>query len=830
MGVLGTLAVALALHPLHPAARCDTLDWQDLTPARGVVDHRPAGRWHDDMLTGNGTLGALVPGHALDERIVVSDSRLFMPWRAPILPPNTAAYLPEIRRLIASGKYQDAADLVVRRATEENPLYAHKRWTDPLAPAFDLRLRQDSAGGTTGYVRSVDYETGVVTVRWRDGRGVYERRVFVSRPDSVLVLSLRSLSGAPVDARVGLVRHPMDSVDDYWQPRKKLEQGIRSTTVRAEDGGWIEYRSMFERTAPASDAVRRVLPAVGYEGVARVVATGGTAEAVGEGIRVRGARRVLVLVDLRVLPKAGVDAISSLHARLAALTPDFDRLLDRHRRIHTRIYDRVRLRLGSGEAPVSVEALDSLRADGTLSPALLERTFDADRYTSLSSCGALPPTLQGIWTGTWGAPWSSDFTLDGNLEVAVAGYLPGNMGECMDGVLSYVESLVPQARINARRLYGARGILMPSRSSTFGVNNHFDRTWPMTFWTAGAGWLAHLFWEEWRYTGDTTFLRSRALPFMEQTALFYDDFLVRGADGRYVFTPSYSPENAPANTGSQAAVNATMDIGVARELLRELIAAADTLGVDRDSVPKWQAMLARMPPYLVNGDGALKEWAWPGLQDDYDHRHASHLYPLFHGLSPEFAADSSLRAAARVAIDRRVDFRRRQGGEMAFGLVQLGMAAISLGYPEPVSFVFDRLLNDFHFRSLNPSHNRRELFNVDISGGFPALLIRSLVDVDGGTLHVMRAFPSTRLPRGELDGARLPRRILVRSLAWRPGSVRLQLVSDVDQSIDLQLPAGVTRVTIDGHDATGRLVHESLLPAVGLPAGERTPIEVRLAR
>src|SRR3546814_18991080 len=33
-----------------------------------------------------------------------------------------------------------------------------------------------------------------------------------------------------------------------------------------------------------------------------------------------------------------------------------------------------------------------------------------------------------------------------------------------------------------------------------------------------------------------------------------------------------------------------------------------------------------MPPYRTTEDGTLKEWGWPGLDENYDQRHVSHLY------------------------------------------------------------------------------------------------------------------------------------------------------------------------------------------------------------
>jgi hypothetical protein len=45
-------------------------------------------------------------------------------------------------------------------------------------------------------------------------------------------------------------------------------------------------------------------------------------------------------------------------------------------------------------------------------------------------------------------------------------------------------------------------------------------------------------------------------------------------------------------------------------------------------------MLERMPEYAINSDGALREWLWPGLEDNYAHRHVSHLYGLYDMIDP----------------------------------------------------------------------------------------------------------------------------------------------------------------------------------------------------
>ena len=178
--VLATLLAALGIAGISAGA--------DPAPQRGFVSARPAATWEHALVSGNGKYGAMVMGQPLDETIILNHARLFMPLNRPLPPVDTASHLPEIRRMFSEGQYQQAADYVVALATKAN--YGAKRWTDPFIPAFDLRVRTPAEGEVKDYQRSVDFQTGVAAVRWRDDRGEFCRRLFVSRPDDVVVLSI----------------------------------------------------------------------------------------------------------------------------------------------------------------------------------------------------------------------------------------------------------------------------------------------------------------------------------------------------------------------------------------------------------------------------------------------------------------------------------------------------------------------------------------------------------------------------------------------------------------------------------------------------------------
>ncbi|MBG0820838.1 glycoside hydrolase N-terminal domain-containing protein [Planomonospora sp. ID91781] len=708
----------------------------------GVVSSAATGDWERALITGNGRQGALVYGEPGEFRVTLSHERLFLPVTEPLPPPHTARVLSELHALLYGGRPREAAERVAGLAAEEHPGYAETRWIDPLVPAATLAFSTRAPGGVR---RTCDFTTGLVTQE----HGPARQEVFASRPADVVAVRL---SGAG-----GLLR--------LLPPDGEPPVPVRFTSETAP--GRLVLRADLPECRPGA--------MTGYTVECRV---DGEAEALPDGLAVRGEALVLVRTVVHGVGRAGGEPYP-----LDGLPADFGRLLDEHAAVHGGLLARSEVRLPDG-GPV-------------------ERLFTAGRYAVISSSGELPPTLQGVWTGTYDPPWRSGFTMDGNLASAVAALPCTGTPELMLPVFDLADAMMDDFRQNARRLYGCRGILVPAHLSTHGLHNHFGPVWCLTFWTAGAGWLARLYHDHYAHTGDLAFLRERALPFMTEAALFYEDFLDGGGD----FVPSYSPENTPAGGDSQACVNATMDVAVVRDLLRNLVRACELLGLDP---ARWWRLLERLPVYRIAPTGELAEWIGPrhladgapagtagggaggradggspggtggggggGLPaDNHAHRHASHLYPLWYERDPAFD-DPRLAAAAELAVRRRLEWWRGEGSdEMAFGLVQLGLAAASLGLAEEAHETLTLLATRYwREENLVSTHNRDAIFNVDVCGGLPALvaamLVRSSLPGAGyGRVDLLPALPEA-WPRGEARGL-VVRGGTVERLTWKPGRV-----------------------------------------------------------
>ena len=78
-------------------------------PERGFISSEPAETWEQGLICGNGTIGANVLSRPLDETIIFTHERLFLPDGAPVMPPPIGPRLFEIRRLIDRGLYRQAA-------------------------------------------------------------------------------------------------------------------------------------------------------------------------------------------------------------------------------------------------------------------------------------------------------------------------------------------------------------------------------------------------------------------------------------------------------------------------------------------------------------------------------------------------------------------------------------------------------------------------------------------------------------------------------------------------------------------------------------------------
>ncbi|MEU9411595.1 glycoside hydrolase N-terminal domain-containing protein [Streptomyces sp. NPDC048281] len=708
-------------------------------PVHGTWEPAPAARWEDAFLSGNGHHGILAFGEPNDDRVIVTQHTLVRPNGGEhARPPRLAAGLADVQDRLLAGESAAAESF-----TDGRPL----QWVQPFHPAFQIRLRRPH-GRTDGYRRSVDFTTGEVTATAAD----WTSRVFVSRADDVIVQQV-----------VGTAA--LDIALDHRLPGAPPGLGVGHGALRTPEGALLSLRARY----PDSDRA--------YTGVTLVAVTGGSTGLVPPGVRVSGADSVLLLT--RVRRHTGELDVTAEARELSDLLADqesYDALLARHLGPHRGAYTRVTLDLGADPAERALPGSELLKRPAEA--ALLERLFAAGRYHLLSASGLNPPRLTGLWTGDWDTAWSGAFTNDANVNLQTASAATAALPEVTEACAALVRRQLGDWRENARAVFGARGAVAPAHSDgESGLAYHFSREYPLHLWTAGADWLLKPLVDHDEIRGEHD---PRTAAALAEVARFYEDFLTRtDAEGHLVIVPSYSPENRPANA-SWGTVNAAMDLSAARHALRT--AADYHPGPDAD---RWRALADRLPPHRTNADGALAEWAWPGLDDTYDHRHLSHLY----GVWPLDEITPYDTPELATAAHRALELRGAEN-DSAHGHLHHALVAARLRDGARVGAALDRVLaGDFFHASLMSAHYpHRDVYNADAAHTLPAVLVEALVQSTPDRLVLLPAAPAD-LGTGRLHGIRT-RFGADLDLDWTPDGARAVLKPRRTLRVDLWTSSG----------------------------------------
>ncbi|MHC4843332.1 MAG: glycosyl hydrolase family 95 catalytic domain-containing protein [Planctomycetota bacterium] len=728
-------------------------------PEHGFISRLAASKWEESMLTGNGTTGALVPGDPLDEQIILCHEKLFMPEYPPYESPPLHKYLDRMRELTLKGQGGKASELLVEAGREVG--IDDMIWTNALIPACQLEVKSLSDKKVSNYARSVNYETGEVTTVWKAGDEVFKRSLFFSRADGIGILRISGSKPGSLNFRFRLSQLPRDKEEEWEDDEEDQDEqtsvgdGLIKEVKCGSDAKKLFYSTVFAKEWDGS--------LKGYNVEARIRIAGGNASTQAEWIAVRKADKIEILIDTELsysLPQKPIEDIDK------CMKISYSKLLKAHKTIHSEMFNRFELQIGDGtkESQTS-EQMVAASSFGNLKPELVNQLCEASRYALISSTGQIPPTLQGIWGGTWRPAWSSDFTQNGNVPSAIACGLNCNFQEVIEAHLDYMWSNMDDFRHNASGLYKAPGIYVPSRSSDSGKAYHYGYDYPHLLWYACGAWTSQFFYDYWLYTDDEEFLKERTIPFMLASMDFYEFILTKDESGKYMFLPSYSPEVGPIDK-HQLSINATMDVAALKQLIRNLLTLSEQGWIKTDKTTLWKDILENLPAYAIDESGDLKEWIWPGLENDNQHRHASHLYPLFYEVDPDFIENPELIEAAKTAIEKRLEYRRgKNGAEMAFGLVQKGLAAAHIKDTEHAYECVDWLCNSYWSPALTSYHNPGEIFNVDIAGGLPAVVAEMLIQSSAESVELLPALPK-QWPDGKISGV-LTRCGVTVDLEWK---------------------------------------------------------------
>ena len=614
---------------------------------------RPAEYFEEALVIGNGTMGATLYGGVKKDKISFNDITLWTGEpESENSSPDAFNVIPEIRTLLDNEDYEgaDKAQYKVQGHYSEN-----------YQPLGTLTIEYlDDTAGISDYHRWLDIGNATARTQYlKDGK-LFTSDYFASAPDSVIVIRLKS------ENKEGI--HALLSFDS---PLPHSSQ-VADNEISVE--GYAAYHS-FPVYYKAEDK-HRYDPERGihFKTLVRVLSVDGSVKNrySDSRIEIDGSTEVLILIANvtsfngfdKDPVKEGRNYRSHVEKRMkCTIGKTYDALREAHIRDYKYYFDRVKLDLGNTDDDIAALPTDKQLLFYTdckqQNPDLEELYFQFGRYLLISSSRTpgVPANLQGLWNESVLPPWSSNYTVNINLEENYWASGTTNLIEMQYPLIEFIANLSKTGRKTAKDYYGVeRGWCLGHNSDIWAMTcpvglNEGDPSWAC--WTMGGTWLSTHIWEHYLFTLDKGFL-CKFYPVLKGAAEFCMDWLVE-KDGKLVTSPGTSPENkyiTPDGYVGATSYGNTSDLAMIRECLIDAAEASKVLGVDKSFRKRIKKTLSRLYPYQVGKDGNLQEWYYDWQDQDPYHRHQSHLFGLYpgHHLSVEETPELAAACARTLQI------------------------------------------------------------------------------------------------------------------------------------------------------------------------------------
>ncbi|MBK8609299.1 MAG: glycoside hydrolase family 95 protein [Chitinophagaceae bacterium] len=645
------LTITVCAQPVNTAEKIKTANFD---PAALLWYDIPAKKWDEALPVGNGRLGAMVFGKNGEERIQLNEETYWSGGPYSTVVKGGYKVLPEIQKMVFEEKYLEAHNLFGRY------LMGYPVEQMKYQCLANLHLFFKNQDSITAYKRWLDLENGIAGVSYSANNITYQREVYASAPDQVIVVRLTADKPGAISFTANLrgERNQTHSnyATDYFRMDPFGNDGLVLTGKSADYMG-IEGRMR-------------------YEARIKAIPEGGS-------IRTNG-------VDLII---ENANAVTLYFAAATNFVNYKDVSADQHQRVndyftgienkeqtaifvqavadHKKYFDRVSLQLSNTKnsfLPTS-ERMKKIQTEADPSMAALSYQFGRYLMIGSSRPGTQPANLQGIWNDNMNPSWDSKYTTNINTEMNYWPVESGNLSEFAGPLFDMIRELTDQGSQVAREHYGARGWVFHQNTDIWRVAAPMDGpTWG-TF-TVGGAWLCTHLWEHYQYTMDKDFLKE-AFPLIEGSVQFFMDFLVPHPNGKWLVTnPSTSPENFPDGGGNKPyfdevtggfregttiCAGSSIDMQILYDLFGYYTAAAEVLGKDDAFIQRVKVAREKLVPPQIGKDGSLQEWAddWKSLEKN--HRHFSHMYGLYPGKVLYEKRTPALIEAYKKVLEERGD-------------------------------------------------------------------------------------------------------------------------------------------------------------------------------